>query len=362
MTDNITIQLDPLDTLFFKDGKPFSMGEETWADGIFPPPPSVLYGAIRTTLISEQIGEKELDNLIKKTENLTIYNIAISIRGQDEYYPLPFDVVSYKDKGLEKEDYEVFPLPIKRINLSSGSSLSVFPIYERDDNQTVEHPSKGLISRTNLIKYLKGNLATFKSKNWSDFVIEEPKVGIKRNRSTRTTSEVDGELYRVGMRRVKNDARFQITFNWQGNTNIFYENDKPVRLGAEGKLAEASIAENVIPLNAVVITRYIRVYLATDGIFQNGIPDLSRLGISAKLKGMAIGKPYMLGGFDIAEKRPKPMLKVAPAGSVFYYESDEPVDVSQLQGRSLSDNINNADYVKQGFGIAFFGTWQPQNR
>jgi CRISPR/Cas system CMR-associated protein Cmr3 (group 5 of RAMP superfamily) len=77
---------------------------------------------------------------------------------------------------------------------------------------------------------------------------------------------------------------------------------------------------------------------------------------------MAIGKPYMLGGFDIAEKRPKPMLKVAPAGSVFYYESDEPVDVSQLQGRSLSDNINNADYVKQGFGIAFFGTWQPQNR
>jgi len=361
MTDNITIQLDPLDTLFFKDGKPFSMGEETWADGIFPPPPSVLYGAIRTTLISEQMGEEELGDLIKNTENLTIRNIAVNLGGQDEYYPLPFDVVAYKDKGIEKGDYEVFPLPIKHLNLSSGSFLSVFPVYEKDDYQTVEHPLRGLISRTNLLKYLRGNQATFKCKNWSDFVLEEPKVGIKRNRFTRTTSEVDGELYRVGMKRVKNDARFQLTFNWQGNSSIFSKNGNPVRLGAEGKLVEASIVENAISVMAAITTRYIKVYLATDGVFQNGFPDLSRLGISATLKGMATGKPYMLGGFDMAERRPKPMLKIAPAGSVFYYETDEPIDVGQFQGRSLSDNINDTDYAKQGFGIAFFGNWQPQN-
>ena len=30
------IEMNPLDTLFFRDGKPFSMGDETWADAIRP--------------------------------------------------------------------------------------------------------------------------------------------------------------------------------------------------------------------------------------------------------------------------------------------------------------------------------------
>ena len=61
MPDNMTIQLDALDTLFFKDGKPFSLGEETWADGIFPPPPSVVYGATRTALISSGLSSRSLE-------------------------------------------------------------------------------------------------------------------------------------------------------------------------------------------------------------------------------------------------------------------------------------------------------------
>jgi CRISPR-associated protein Cmr3 len=51
------IELNPLDTLFFRDGKPFAMGEETWADGIFPPPPSVIYGALRTAWFANNIEE-----------------------------------------------------------------------------------------------------------------------------------------------------------------------------------------------------------------------------------------------------------------------------------------------------------------
>ena len=42
------ISIKPFDCLFVRDGKPFSMGDEVWASGIFPPPPSVVYGALRT--------------------------------------------------------------------------------------------------------------------------------------------------------------------------------------------------------------------------------------------------------------------------------------------------------------------------
>ena len=48
------IQIDPLDTLFFRNGKPFTMGEETWADAVFPPYPSVVYGALRSAYFSNQ--------------------------------------------------------------------------------------------------------------------------------------------------------------------------------------------------------------------------------------------------------------------------------------------------------------------
>ena len=46
------IKLEPIDTLFFRDGKPFSMGEQSSAHGIFPPYPSTLFGAIRAAVIS----------------------------------------------------------------------------------------------------------------------------------------------------------------------------------------------------------------------------------------------------------------------------------------------------------------------
>lgn len=42
------ISLEAIDTLFFRDGKPFTMGEDNFASGIFPPAPSVLYGALRS--------------------------------------------------------------------------------------------------------------------------------------------------------------------------------------------------------------------------------------------------------------------------------------------------------------------------
>lgn len=49
------IDIKPLDTLFFRDGKPFSMGDNDWADGIFPPHPSVFYGALRSAYIGKNI-------------------------------------------------------------------------------------------------------------------------------------------------------------------------------------------------------------------------------------------------------------------------------------------------------------------
>ena len=95
------IELDALDTLFFRDGKPFSMGDDVWADGIFPPSPSVFYGAIRSIYFSENIDKLELTATINNdpTKDLIIKGIFFSIN-EKPYFPLPMDLV--KEKNSEK--------------------------------------------------------------------------------------------------------------------------------------------------------------------------------------------------------------------------------------------------------------------
>ena len=70
------IQIDPLDTLFFRDGKPFTMGEDSWASGIVPPYPSVIYGALRSAYFSNHITElKKATKWDDPTMNLKIKGI-----------------------------------------------------------------------------------------------------------------------------------------------------------------------------------------------------------------------------------------------------------------------------------------------
>jgi CRISPR-associated protein Cmr3 len=97
------VALNAFDTLFFRDGKPFSMGEETWANGLFPPPLSVVYGALRTAYFSEHIGElKSANGDDDPTLSLNIMFSAVYKDGS-YHYPCPFDVVQKKETNGEQK-------------------------------------------------------------------------------------------------------------------------------------------------------------------------------------------------------------------------------------------------------------------
>ncbi|NJO86033.1 MAG: hypothetical protein HC818_05105 [Synechococcaceae cyanobacterium RM1_1_27] len=42
--------LDPIDVLLFRESKPFSPGEGSWAKGLFPPMPTTIFQALRSAL------------------------------------------------------------------------------------------------------------------------------------------------------------------------------------------------------------------------------------------------------------------------------------------------------------------------
>jgi CRISPR-associated protein Cmr3 len=75
------IEIHALDTLFFRDGKPFERGEESVANGSFPPLPSVIYGALRTAFLGESFEKQDFafDNFVTESAMLEIKQFFLKI-------------------------------------------------------------------------------------------------------------------------------------------------------------------------------------------------------------------------------------------------------------------------------------------
>ena len=106
-----------------------------------------------------------------------------------------------------------------------------------------------------------------------------------------------------------------------------------------------------------------KVYLATPAKFKKGwLPDwideetlIGKFnGISLKLLTAAIGKCVPIGGFDMKRKKPKPMLRAVPAGSVYYFKILDGCNLGEAMSCFHYSNISDFD-AKQGFGLAFAG-------
>lgn len=353
------LRLKPLDPVFFRDGKPFTMGDDTWADSRMLPNPSVLYGALRTALATANgIDLVDIEHRIKP-ENFQIKNIFYRADGKT-FFPLPLDMVYNPEKKKSA------PFEIQKLSLEPSKTLvSSLKRYDIEfllrTNDHFENLDSGVFEFTELQNYLNGS-ERLKAYKLSDFIISEPKIGNGRENDTRNVLE--GSLYRTGMFRYETyDDGFakpveivcQINLNEDLEMNNIESN--LVRLGGEGKLISIGIQDanrNYIqPVSEIEFKENrFKVYFSTPAVFKKfgWKPDLEQLGIKAKLVASCIGKPIPIGGYNII-KGPKPMYRAVPAGSVYYYEADEDVSgiLNQNQGVSLSEVS-----PEQGYGIAYF--------
>ncbi len=355
------LSFQPLDTLFFRDGKPFARGDETWADSTFPPSPSVLYGALRTalaTLPGKEIPFSEVADQLG-ADKLAIQHIYYSI-ANTQYLPLPLDLVSYASEASGnynmKSGYPVHLLCLsKRASIVSAEKSFINYMLHAKDFQIAENIVGGLLSANELRKYLAGDLERAHAQKLSDYVQAEPKIGIGRNNLFKSAE--DGLLYRVDMKRLKGiEMRLGIRTDFTAEAL----DKRVVPLGGETKLCRFQVVESSSGYlnNPPQLRRgSFKIYLSTPAFFtQHGWqPDLSRFGINARLIAATIGKPLHIGGFDLLLNKPKPMLKAVPAGSVYYYETEEVADriIEKLHHKSLSDYL-----PEQGYGIAFVGNTQ----
>lgn len=357
------ISYAPLDTLFFRDGRPFSMGEETWAEGIFPPPPSVFLGAIRSALLSLQpeLFTNMSDN--DPTTDISIENIHFAYDQADYLrFICPGDIVR------KKKEQESHLLTLKK-NAKTNSYLLDYLPTSSFNGEVESFPPHFFLDHASFEDYLNGE---FLGRPEEMPVYFEPKIGIGRTKVNNTV--IEGKLYRVGLQRYMHDNGNKLFFNIHYNlptplASLIKDNRLAfAKAGAENKAVEATILSSYPKVTLPKFTRkdcIFKILLISPAIFKNAwIPDFidphsfkgTFHGIQVKFISAITGKPMAIGGFDMLRKEPKPMAKAVPAGSVYFFQLTDDNQSLETFANNLTGPIRISHWrEKEGFGLAYLG-------
>lgn len=370
------IEINAFDTLFFRDGRPFVMGEDHWTNSIFPPNMSTIYGALRTAYFIEnmKVFEKlrvnnELNTEKDPTKNLRIKKMFYRIKNDDNanfYYNMPLDLIALKEesnieryKSEESKKYKVHLLKIKQNKYISSNPLTYLLYYD----QPVKSITDGIINKYMIEDYIKGETDKIEACMISDYLLDEAKIGIGIDKNLGISKE--SRLYRIDFKRPK-DLSLIVEFD-----GLEIKEESVIRIGGEGKYVSYReckeymlISDSFNVIKDVNINNRFKISLLTPAIFKNGwipmwINEEDFIFESGKFKiklvAAAIGKYILIGGYDIANNKPKLMLKAVPAGSTYYFEIVEGNSkdiIEYFHMKSISDIMQN-----EGYGISFVSKW-----
>ena len=341
------IKIEPLDTLIFRDGKPFGNNEgDNWANSFTFPNPTTIYGVLRAIYFAQNPNDLEKVNKESDpTKNLKIKGIYL-YKNDSKFliFNSPKDIIKTKDKQ------DVTQLRISK-NFNSSNSLDYILTSQKEVEKFV-----GFLDDITFEDYLNNKtINTYFELN--EFVINEPKIGIGLNNKTKNVE--DGKLYRVGLNRYKN---LNIVVDFEG---IDISGEGLLKLGGEAKGAYYQKLDDIeLPKIEKIDSNIFKVILLTPAIFRNGwYPDFldenfegEFRGVKLKLIASVIGKAEYFGGWDIENNKPKPMYKTVPAGSVYYFSLQNIEDKNKVFNVfNYQSLVQIENYKKEGYGICIVG-------
>lgn len=363
------IEINAVDTFFFRNGKPFEKGEDNWAEGQFPPSPSVIYGALRTAYFAANPSEISKANTSEDpTSGLSINGIWVK-KGSNILSSAPLDFL------VDKEDEDSPMTSVKLVqkdasnhlgNSGGGYPYDFIPYYEGNG----EGVDSLMLDYSLILEYnLNGSYFGTSS---DELRISEAKIGVGLDNFTRSNKE--GNLYRVGLSRfVEAFDLSKLEFDKKVGILVDYDFDfipDLIKLGAEGKTALCSLYEKPVKNGYSVPTwegKSFRLVLLTPGfIDEDSLLNFDKLlsksnsDFSIKPVCAFVGKPLALGGWDMKggkkqRGQPKPMRRALPAGSVFYFSIESNHTYKELTAFLAKENISsicqNEQDIKTGFGL-----------
>ena len=391
--------IQPFDVLYLRGNKLFG-APGSYGEIVIPPWPSVFAGAIRTSLIYERgydpikFGKSEITNdpELGTPENpgtfkLTGLQLAkrYQIENQHKYeklFPLPNDLVVFGDTHAGQRICRVKSCSVSDQILTS----SVTPCTPVLAQKELGKPSSILyyLDSKGWSTHLNGSeVPTEHIVSSQDLWKIETRIGIGLNTNTRSVNE--GNLFAtqaVSMRRCEHggnnpfDAGFIVEI-----TGAELPDKMVIKLGGDGRSAiltkiyqddlVTGVNQPMDFFSKIKSEGKCRIILTSPGIFPNGwTPTNSesadtRLqfelgGITATLDCATVSRPEVISGFDMANHRPKPALRVAPTASVYWLNnihSTTDLLVQLVQNGLWTSTKDNPPRQVEGFNRFVFATY-----
>ncbi len=347
-------QVSPVDNVYFGKGVPFGAGFETIGVSVFPPSPSVLYGAFATYYLSLNGLTSSNRNFVK--DNLKIKGLYYSVGDDNLHTLLPKDLVKKKFDPDNRALALGLCEPIVKTDLRDEELKFLYSKYIVED-------VNALIDEYSMEEYLSGSNDNINYILFDDVVTIEEKIGIKID--SKTNSAQEGYLYKAHYIKMAKDLYNELHFVVDVECGDYSFPEKGLlKLGGEGKVARVTKFDNIPVFSQDDViekikdnidkTGYFKLILITPAFFEDGWkPDLKPFGIKAELVAANIGKAISIGGWDMDKNYPKPMSKAVPAGSVYYYKLLDGTADDLI--KTINRNSISYKRSKEGFGISLIG-------
>ncbi len=378
------LQLTPHDPLVARDGRPFGAGQGNRMRSLSWPLPSVVAGSFRTALVKSSGGLDFSRDIPQRLMQIAVAGV-IPVHGGELYLPAPNDVVLAPDA---KQPLRVVPQPIAGGCDLPEDGLRPVMLSEAqagEDFKPAEVPAWWPVGK--YADWLLGNGVCFDSSflrgphpETRDHVCLDAERGAAAEGQNFTTAGLNvTRLPRFGvdgsrplherLAEITLSARITIpdsetAFTIGQQFGIWHP------LGGERRMVHWQQCQQAVTgwscpsgiRSALATATKVRMVLATPAIFKDGWkPDLANgplKDFKLKLVGASIGRWKAVSGWSLAPPRgPKPIRRMVPAGSVYFFEVEKPGDAAPLADLWLQSVSDDEQERRDGFGLANWGTW-----
>ena len=367
------LALSPIDTWFFRDGTPFDMGASPQAGvlGVFPPYPPTVAGAIRAALALQNgwDGRSRWSRDIEAVlgdgpENLGALQITgpFVLHQSAPVFPVPRHIL-----GQFGDDGGWLPVGMLRPGAASvfsdlGPSVRLPELAPGvADPASVAPATRRWITLSGLEFILRGDLPDREHfLDEDELWAEEPRIGIAREASSRTTAE--GALYSTRHVRLRPSVSIGVEIDgvpssWRSPVGSV------LPFGGESRLAacepwdaslRVTLESEVGGPGTVVLVALTPVLLEHDVVC--GRSHLPIGGV--RIVSACADRPLRIGGWDSLRRAPLPMRNAIAPGSTLFCEVDR---IDELQNEIAGGLLRVGSMTTVGFGLCAVGkapTWE----
>jgi len=396
----------PDDLLFFRDGKPSTVGEDHYLRSLFPPHPTTLYGAIRTRrLLDEKVPLQGLAQAWSSLRRELLSELGpwggfgeLELRGpwlvRDQpdcepeiLLPAPQDLAVISKLSKTKKSgpksgsptvTSVFrflcePKPPAKSCPGWSHSFGLWQIHEKlgskwkpkafQPGEEEPQPAVGwYLTSAGIASWSHGGLP--KASHFvhhSELWLPEPRTGVGLRKKVR--SHWDGRLFSFGYIRLAQHVALGFEVRHCG-----LEAGGALRLGGDGRMARLEGGPPLrLPTHTPKPGRPFCLSFATPTLSKTGalppgfdasgagtLPGPDNSPAQCRVLAAILKNPQLIGGWDLAKNCAKPLRRAIPAGTVYVLEPARTSQAPKPLGINLCDS-NDTTLAQQGFGLVLTG-------